>query len=346
MILITNAELQKLSIHKVGNKHNDEELFLSNSELQIDDSIKPLLMTYFLSPFKDEELFNLYHETDIKLNEVFNYASQIFDDPSNIHEMSKNLARHLYEKSTHQNIKSGEFYVSYIKNCSLNGEIVDAIGLFKSESKDTFLKIYPENQDFVVDADSGININKLDKGCLIFNSEKENGYVVSVVDKLSKSTAIFWRDDFLKIRERSDSFHNTRHTMQMCSDFIKKEIPKEFETTGADVADLLNRTSDYIENNDRFMFDEYSKQVLRNDELIDKFSDYKYEYEDARDIDIEDNFRLTDNAAKKAKTIMKSIIKLDKNFHIYVHGKRDYIEKSFDEEKNMNFYKLYFFDES
>jgi hypothetical protein len=28
--------------------------------------------------------------------------------------------------------------------------------------------------------EEGININKLDKGCLVFNANKEDGYVVSV----------------------------------------------------------------------------------------------------------------------------------------------------------------------
>ncbi|MFN6039537.1 MAG: nucleoid-associated protein, partial [Bacteroidota bacterium] len=36
------------------------------------------------------------------------------------------------------------------------------------------------------------------------------------------------------------------------------------------------------------------------------------------------------------------VIKLDKNFHIYVHGKHEFIEKGFDEEKGKKFYKLYF----
>ena len=39
------------------------------------------------------------------------------------------------------------------------------------------------------------------------------------------------------------------------------------------------------------------------------------------------------------------MLKLDKNFHVYVHGKRDYIEKGFDSQKGMNFYKLFYENE-
>lgn len=74
----------------------------------------------------------------------------------------------MYKKSTHPQIKGGEFYTVYFKDCILEGEIVDAIGLFKSENKDTFLKVSTLKNDFKIETVEGVNINKLDKGCLIF----------------------------------------------------------------------------------------------------------------------------------------------------------------------------------
>jgi len=40
--------------------------------------------------------------------------------------------------------------------------------------------------------------------------------------------------------------------------------------------------------------------------------------------------------------VFKSVIKLDKNFHIYVHGDRELIEKGYDEAMGKHFYKIYF----
>jgi hypothetical protein len=40
--------------------------------------------------------------------------------------------------------------------------------------------------------------------------------------------------------------------------------------------------------------------------------------------------------------VFKSILKLDKNFHIYIHGRQDLIERGFDEAKGKHFYKVYF----
>lgn len=120
------------------------------------------------------------------LNEVYTYVSKIFDEPKQLYEQSVNLAKHLYEQSTHPRIKGGEFYTVYFKDCIFDGETLDAVGLFKSENKETFLKVLRENGSFNLVSDKGINIKKLDKGCLIFNKNRENGYVVAVVDNTNK----------------------------------------------------------------------------------------------------------------------------------------------------------------
>lgn len=40
--------------------------------------------------------------------------------------------------------------------------------------------------------------------------------------------------------------------------------------------------------------------------------------------------------------IRKEVLKLDKNFHIYIHGNHELIEKGFDSNKKMNYYKVYY----
>ena len=133
--------IERIAVHSVGNKANGDAILLSSSELMPDESIRNLLATYFLSPFKSEEYYNLYHESSLELNEAYNFVSRIFDDPQALHEQSVQLAKHLYEQSNHPKIKGGEFYVVYFTDCPLHGETVNAVGLFKSENKDTFLKI-------------------------------------------------------------------------------------------------------------------------------------------------------------------------------------------------------------
>ena len=46
--------------------------------------------------------------------------------------------------------------------------------------------------------------------------------------------------------------------------------------------------------------------------------------------EIADNFEISAQAVKRQARIFKSVLKLDKNFHIYIHGNRELIEKGFD----------------
>ena len=192
------SKIESIAVHRIGNKSIDEPLFLSQGLLKVNDEIRSVLYSYFISPFKSNEYYSLYHETDLALNEVYAFVSEIFKTPDSLYGQSIKLAKHLYEQNNHPNIKGGEFYVVYFKELEVNGIIVDAVGLFKSENKNTFLKVYTTASDIGIESEQGININKLDKGCLIFNIDNENGYLVSIVDNINKGTeAHFWVDDFL-----------------------------------------------------------------------------------------------------------------------------------------------------
>ena len=47
------------------------------------------------------------------MNEIFVWVREIFEGKERLYEQSINLAKHLYEKSTHPKIKGGELYVVY-----------------------------------------------------------------------------------------------------------------------------------------------------------------------------------------------------------------------------------------
>ena len=227
-----DTKIANLAMHFVGNQFHSEQLVVGKTKLAYNDEVEQDLLSYFLSSFKENEHYHLHHETDLSLNEVYTYASSIFDHPEGLHLQSINLAKHLYEHSTHPNTKGGEFYVVYLENILLEGEIMDAIGLFKSENKDTFLDIKSGENGFEISSQKGININKLDKGCIIFNTNKEEGFVLSVVDNTNKSTdAKYWFDQFLHVNQRNDTYFQTENAMAMTKAFITKELPKEFEAS-------------------------------------------------------------------------------------------------------------------
>ncbi|MCX6282701.1 MAG: nucleoid-associated protein [Bacteroidetes bacterium] len=340
MILRDSASIKGIAVHKVGNKLTDA-LFLSKSTLQTNADLDEIFLDYFLTPFKDHEYYNLYHDSDLDLNEVYTYACRIFDDPGSLYIQSVNLAKHLYEKSTHPKIKEGEFYTVFFKDCILDGESVDALGLFKSENKDTFLKVFLRGDGFGIESEQGININKLDKGCLIFNNEREKGFIVAVVDNTNKgSEAQYWIDDFLHVRQRKDEYYNTQNVLSLCKKFVTKELPQQFDVSKADQLDLLNKSVKFFKENESFDFKEFSNEVIAQPELIESFKRFKDSFQRDQDIDIAENFHISVSAVKKQARIFKSVIKLDKNFHIYIHGNRELIEQGSDERGK--FYKVYY----
>ena len=347
MMRFNESSMEALALHKVGNKSADEGVVISDKLLEVSEVVKPLLLQYFLSPFRSEELYNLSHPSELELNEVYHYASAIFGDPGCLLEQSQHLAQHLYRQSTHPKIRNGEFYVVFFENCCINDETVNAIGLFKSESRETYLKIYPVSGSFEIGHEDGININKLDKGCLIFNTSREEGYVVAIVDNLNKgSEAQYWRDDFLQVTPCADDYHNTRTVMNLCKKFVTDKLPQEFEVSRADQADMLNRSMKFLKENESFEMEEFNEQVLSAPAIINSFSEYKNQFRNEHDLDIPENFQISESAVKNQSRYMKSVIKLDKNFHIYIHGEKQMVEKGYDEVKQLNYYKLFFKEEN
>ncbi|OOQ59613.1 nucleoid-associated protein [Mucilaginibacter pedocola] len=352
MVTFFEASLDKISVHHVGNQSQDELYALSEAPLELKDDVIPgLLMQYFLKPFeKSNEVYHLMHSSDdLALNEVHHFATMAFEDESKFHEASEQIAKHLYKVSTHPNIKGGELYVAYFNRVQIEGNPLDAIGIFKSENKETYLKVYPDKGGFVVDYEQeAININKLDKGVLIFNIEKENGYKVVVLDKTTggQDAAVYWKDEFLQLKVRNDSFNRTNNTMGIYKNFVTQKLDDEFEMSKADKIDLLNRSMKYFKEKETFDLDEFAEEVISNPEAITSFKNFKNQYEEEFGYPIGDSFEISDNAVKKQARVYKSVLKLDKNFHIYIHGDNKLIEKGFDDDKSMNYYKVYFKEEA
>ncbi|MEN9568771.1 MAG: hypothetical protein RL172_2 [Bacteroidota bacterium] len=349
--MITSAEtvLQQLSVHKTGNKQNDEPLVLGEQPFLLQDEVLgSLLKQYFLQPFeKVNEVYRLSHATgNLGLNEVYHFASSIFNDAQQFHEGSRQLATQLYQLADHPKIKGGELYVAYFTNLQIEGELHDAIGIFKSEQKEPYLSVSHEQTGFVIQYNQeAINIKKLDKGCIIFNTDKAEGYKVAITNQASHTEAQYWVDDFLQLQIRNDAYHQTSNVLQVYKTFVTEKIDEQYEVSKADKIDLLNRSLKYFKEKDHFNLDEFSEEVIGHAEGIALFKDYKQQYEQELDAPIGNEFAIHNIAVKKQARIYKSVLKLDRNFHIYIHGNKELIEKGFDEERNMNYYKVYFKEE-
>jgi hypothetical protein len=343
MFEFSETRLQKVSVHRVGNKTNNEDLILSKSELDANDSmVRSLLSKYFLSSFTIPEFYSFtFSNEDFQLNPLFIYATQIFQG-SSFHLNSINIAKHLFELSLHPQIKSGDVFVAYFNEVNVSGEITDAIGIFKSENKQAFLRLNAGNDGFDINWEEGINIEKLDKGCLILNSNQEHGLKICMVDKTSKGNdAQFWKDSFLQIKPISDEYHQTKAFMDLTKNFVTKQIQQDFEVTKADQIDLLNRSVAYFKTHDNFDKLDFEKEVFQDEAMIQSFQTFNEAYREQSEIEMDYSFEISPQAVKKQERVFKSVLKLDKNFHIYIHGNQKLIEQGV-EQDGRKFYKIYF----
>ncbi|TLX71997.1 nucleoid-associated protein [Labilibacter sediminis] len=349
MIDFSQATIENMVVHEVGCRAEAQPMRFSKSvmHLQDDEIVTDVLLSYFFKPFKEDAYYNFFHAEELSNNPVYTTIDQLFQDSSEFYDASIRTCEWLYENSNHPKIRGGEFYMAMFNNVVVDGELVNAIGIFKSENKETFLKVYLKDQNFELGTQEGINIKKLDKGCLIFNTEKDQGYKVCSLDNINKGNeARFWVDDFLGLQPREDNYYFTRNYMDMCKGFVDNVYNKENEVARADQIDLLNRSMEFFNSKDNFREENFEHEVIAQPEIIEAFKDYKESYQQESSIPLKEEFDISKSAVKGQKSTFKSILKLDKNFHVYIHGRHDYVERGYDQQRGLNYYTLYYEIES
>ena len=132
----------------------------------------------------------------------------------------------------------------------------------------------------------------------------------------------------------------------MCKSFVTDKMPEDFDVSKTDQIDLLNRSATYFKKNENFDINAFTSDVIQDEGLIDAFKSYKNTFQEDSNLPIVDEFEISTPAVKKYSKVFKSVLKLDRNFHIYIHGDKDLIEKGRDDASGMNFYKIFYKEES
>lgn len=345
MLDFSTTELTKVVAHSLG--VNANTTVISNAELDISDSLLVgLLREYFFGSFRNQGFYSFEHSSNLELNEMYSYCSSYFDGNISFIDFSQGVAKHLQHVSAHPNIKDGELFVTAFTDTVVDGELADGIGIFKVESKERFLLVNRENNILRLTCQFGVTPRKIDKACLIFNTEKELGYKLCVIDNTNRDEAKYWINDFLRAKLRNDEFYQTRQTINLCREFVEEVVKPENNFAKVDQADILCKTRDFFKANDVFNLKEFEEVVLEEPKMAEEFRSFKQKYEEAIGCNIPDSFKISTDATRQSQKFFKSVIKLDKNFHIYIHGNRERVERGFDPDTGMNFYKLYFDKES
>ncbi len=337
------GQIKKVIVHGIGNKSLSEEVRLSGSEVRLTEKVNETLVTFLDNCKMSDATYQFFHESDeLDLNPMYVYASRMFDDADAFKETSFNIAKQLYESSDHPKIHSGELIVVLFENCDYEGEKCEALGLFKSESKDKYLDLSYEGGSYTFVENEGLNVNTLEKGAVVFNTQRDAGYCVKILMRSSKQVdAKYWMNDFLHVRQIDDSFCKTQQIISLTKGYVREVLDEDDSVTKIERAEIMTRASDYFSTNDSFDRESFCNEVFKDQRHADGFEQYQEELL-GEDNSLSQPFEINKPLVKKQAKVFKNIIKLDRNFHIYVHGGEGLIKKGYDEETGMEYYQLYF----
>ncbi|MCC4228404.1 nucleoid-associated protein [Zunongwangia profunda] len=347
MLNLYNTEIEDLFIHRVGNKCRGEGVFLSEDPYQITDEDRPLLKEFFLKPFreKDEQYFQFTHEVSLEFNELYTLSYDVANNKRPMSKISKDIACLLYHLSSHPHIKSGEVYVCRLENMLVDNEKVNGLGIFKSEIKKDYMQFQEGISRLEMNISQGVSLDKLDKGAIILtNKGSQTGFRVLYIDS-NKYDSKYWIENFLNIEEIQDEIFKTKNYLEFCRGFAK-DVVLPAEDKQEEVL-FLNKSFDYFASNDAFEESDFINQTIENPDLVPEFENYKFEKAPKYKIEDLTNFEIDNPAVNEMRKKNKSTIELDTNITIKMDfisadSADRFIEKGWDEEKQMYYYLCYF----
>jgi len=345
MIKRTKASISKCILHKVGNKFNSTKNTFSEQPIDFDEASYDLILPYLLRPFVSvAESFRFNHHSNLDLNEINSYATQLLNDDTDFVDISKHIVTHLFEQSNSAQIKSGDVIVCMFHDIQYEDYSTDAIGIFKIENKSHFFQTHLDNNSYDLFVQKGIQTKKVDKGCLILNAADGEGKVVLSVDN-NNYDAQYWIKYFLNIKYPDDSNQHTKNYIEMCREFSKEVMQPQFGMQ--EQSSFLAKTVDFFKENEVVNIESFKEDIFDEEDHIQLFEDYKKTYESDNNVLIRNQFDISEVVLKKQKQKLKTEITIDTNIQIKLDvdapdASAEYLERGYDEEKKMHFYKVYF----
>ncbi len=342
MIEFNDATISKIVFHRISTE--DENSILSDNVFEIANKVdEETLKRIFLKSFQANAVtYEFTHDVDVELNVLLKISSSI-QQGEDFLAKSINIHQHLKAVSKHPNIKDGDLFIVHFHDIKLDNKYHDALGIYKIENKESFIETTAQsNGQIGFGFRKGIGSKRLDKACLIIFTEQP--YTVLVIDN-NRTETDYWQNEFIKVGLRNDNVNITNQFLTLTKNFVTQQFPTEFEVSKADQIDLLNRSVEYFKSHENFDKEEFEEEVFQDKGLINSFRNFDANYRDVNAIEIAEDFTISSQAVKKMARVFKSVIKLDKNFHIYIHGDRNLIEQGIDED-GRKFYKIYFNEES
>ncbi len=344
-VIFNEARLTGMALAKIGNPLRKEPLQTSKTLCQFQEDDADLLTHCFLKPFKSLEL----HEfSDLDENSLYKYVGEIFESKDLLVEKSAEISRLLYQSSNHPSIKSGDLCVARLEEILVNGAPTDAICIVKSESKVPFLQVAMVDGDLQLTTQQGIYPDKIDKGCLIVNHGQSDGFAVYLFDKSGNTQ--FWNREFVNATPTRNEDFLTKRYSEMCVAFANTGVPED--GMKQERIDLAKRAVSYMSQADEFDIEELKESVIEKPEMVEEFTAFKEEFEENEvGVPLDNQFTVSKKEAKKVERKLNSRMKLDVGVDMrfstgFQKAAPNFMEKGFDEERDMKFVKIYYHSEA
>ena len=325
--------IKKATIQVVGNKTRGEGLSAASVLADVSGSSE-FLTKLVEKSFTMDDLKRFSYIESVELNPVYQFVSKMFDDKEAFLKQSVNIATFLYDQSVHPNIRNGELYVLLLE-CEYKKETVEAIAILKSEKKDPFLATDNDGREIFVRTIYGTGLKGLDKGCLVLNVERENGYVVGTVDNTNNgSDAQYWTDSFLHVTNCDDDYHETVKLTEMLTAF-SKQVAEQNAAEGAVVA---KKATVLLKKGEAVQVEELTDKICATDEQREQFVTFRQEFEDAHG-EIADEVNVVAKAASRKPVTRMNMLRVGDVFEVKVLTPEARMEQGKDDAGR--YWKLY-----
>ncbi|MFT3884293.1 MAG: nucleoid-associated protein [Flavobacteriales bacterium] len=333
------ALVEEFAVHRLGGENKDNAFSDFTVTLKGEEE-QEFLRRLLLKPFANMAFTGEFtHAVGLEYNVLHGLCTKL-QAGEDLLACSEAIAKHLIGVSQHHKIKGGDLFVAKFSGVQIGSAVHEAVGIHKFDEKEVFIESKVAGGGIELSMKRGIGNNRPNKACLVvFTPGSPTLFVID-----DGTNTEYWQQDFIGHRPKNDHVNSTSNLLDLTRSFITQQLPQDFTVAKADQIDLLNRSVQYFKSHDAFDKQAFAEEVFQEEAAIRSFNQYSDRFQHEHNVEIQDGFEISAHAVKRQARIFKSVLKLDKNFHIYIHGDRNRIEQGVDAD-GRKFYKIYYDEE-
>lgn len=338
---LTQPSISHISIHTIHHKPNNIE-FRQVPVTLGDEKENCNLAKALLKGFNRDAVYRFSSGESGEISAFEIFVNEFTGSSAEFNDFSAGLARE-WIKSDHEETKEHELIFCQFRDIQTGTENSIGYGIFLINSFEKFVQIIRTNHDVSIRLMEGVNLKKLKYSALIIPGADQNQADLYFKDNVYEFKSDVFIDRYLRAKPVRNNFYNTANHLNILKAYVDHELQ---DAEPLEKIEKIARTADYFSSHDHFDQKEYNSAIFDNPGQREAFDKFREQYAMDKDINIVDEFDVSPGAVKKNFSRIRSVIKLDRNFHVYVHGNRQNIVRGYDPERGKHYYQLFFDEES